>query len=92
MERKNRYLEWEKQMIKVLLGIFGLFILYLVFAMAGIVWLKVILSILTILASLLCLALLYLNGEFAKRRSQWMTVSAAATFLCTVVSLITGCP
>ncbi len=92
MERKNRYLEWEKQMIKVLLGIFGLFVLYLVFAMAGIVWLKVILSILTILASLLCLVLLYLNGEFAKRRSQWMTVSATAAFLCTVVSLITGCP
>ena len=92
MERKNRYLEMEKQMTRVLLGIAGLFVLYLITAMAGIIWLKVILSILTILASLLCLVLLYLNGEFARRRSQWMTLSAAACLLCTVVSLLSGCP
>ena len=92
MERKNRYLEMEKQMTLVLLGIAGLFVLYLVMAIAGIIWLKVILSILTILASLLCLVLLYLNGEFTRRRSQWMTLSAAACLLCTIVSLLTGCP
>jgi hypothetical protein len=92
MERKNRYLEWEKQMIKILVGIAGLFVLYLVFAIAGIIWLKVILSILTILSSALILALLYLNGEFTKRRSQWMSVSAAALFFCTIVSLLSGCP
>ncbi len=92
MERKNRYLEMEKQMTKVLLGITGLFVLYLIFAIAGIIWLKVILSILTILSSALVLVLLYLNGEFTKRRSQWMTVSAAALFFCTIVSLISGCP
>ena len=92
MERKNRYLEWEKQMTKVLLGIAAIFVLYLIFAIAGIIWLKVIFSILAILSSLLILALLYLNGEFAKRRSQWMSISAVAVFFCTLVSLISGCP
>ena len=92
MERRNRYREMEKQMTKVLLGIAGLFVLYLLFAMLGIIWLKVIMSILTILSSALCLVLLYLNGEFTKRRSQWMTMAAAATLFCTVVSLISGCP
>ena len=92
MATNNRYKSMEKIMTRVLLADLGIFILFLVFAGIGIVWLKITLAIIAILTSILCLAYLYLTQELLKKRSLWMSVSAAAILVCILFSLILNFP
>ena len=70
----------------------ALFVLYLIFAGCGVIWMKAILAILCLLLSAGCAAFLYLCGELMRRRSQWMSISAAALFVLTLASLILNYP
>jgi len=91
-KKNNRYRQMERYMTYALLADLVLFILYLIFAGIGIIWAKVIIAIIAILLSLLCLAFLFLTQELLKRRSLWMSVSAAAVVLCLLFSLILNMP
>ena len=90
--RRNRYRIMERQMTLVLLANLALFILYLLCAGSGNVVLKFILGVLSIMVGILCLGFLRLTGELLKKRSFWMSVSAASIVLCTLVSLLLGYP
>ena len=93
MGKKNtRYTQMQQYMTYAILANVGLFVLYLIFAGFGVIWMKAIMAILSILLSLACLGFLYLCQELFRRRSQWMTLSAAALLLCTLVSLILNYP
>lgn len=87
-ERKNRYKMMQWYMTYALIADIALFLLYLLFAGFGIIWLKAITAILAILLSGACLGFLYLTKELLNRRSLWMSTTAAAILLCTLVSLI----
>ncbi len=89
---QNNYKDLDRYMTYILIGTGILFSLYLLFALLGVIWLKVVLSILIFLVCAGVLAVLYLSGEIGKIRSRWMTLGAACTALCLLVSLITSCP
>ena len=89
---QNDYKDLDRYMTYVLISTGIAFVLYLLFALLGVIWLKVVLSILIFLVCAGVLAVLYLSGEIKKLRSRWMTLGAACTALCLLVSLITGCP
>ena len=89
---QNNYKDLDRFMSIALVGTAALFVLYLLFALIGVVWLKVVLSILIFLLCAGMLVVLYLTGEILKVRSRWMTIGAACTAFCLLVSLITGCP
>lgn len=91
-QNNKRYTQMQQYMTFSILANTGLFLLYLIFAGFGIIWLKAITAIISIIVSLACLAFLYLCKELLRRRSQWMTLSAGALLLCTVVSLILNYP
>lgn len=91
-QRRNRYQQMEWLMTRVLIGSAILFFLYLIFAGAGIIWLKVISSIVLILVCSAVLALMYMTGELLKKRSRWITVSAASILVCLLFSLILNYP
>ena len=82
----------QQYMTYAILANVGLFVLYLIFAGFGVIWMKAIMAILSILLSLACLGFLYLCQELLRRRSQWMTLSAAALLLCTLMSLLLNYP
>lgn len=90
--RRNRYKEMERMMTRILIGDAVAFALYLLFAGLGIIWMKVILSVLSILVSIGCLGYLYLTQELLRKRSLWMSVSAASILICLLVSLILNYP
>ncbi len=90
--RRNRYKEMERIMTRVLIGDAVIFALYLLFAGLGVIWLKVLLSIVSILVNAGCLGYLYLSQELLRKRSLWMTVSAASILICLLVSLILNYP
>ena len=93
MGKKNtRYTQMQQYMTYAILANVGLFVLYLIFAGFGVIWMKAIMAILSILLSLACLGFLYLCQELLRRRSQWMTLSAAALLLCTLMSLLLNYP
>jgi len=91
-QRRNRYKEMERKLSYVLAADAALFVLYLLFAGLGIIWLKVTLAIIAILVSGLCLGFLYLSQELLRRRSLWMSASAAAILICILFSLILNYP
>lgn len=90
--RQNRYKLMQTYVSRTLFIDLALFILYLVFAGFGITWLKVIFSIFIILLNLCVILFLYMCGELLRKRSRWMSMSAAAILLCTLVSLILNYP
>ena len=92
MARRNRYRELENLLTRVLLADVAVFLLYLLFAGLGVGFLKWTLAIVAIAGSGAFAGLLYLNGEWRKRRSQWMFMGFAAIALCTLVSLICNFP
>lgn len=92
MARRNRYRELEYQLTRVIIADCAVFALYLLFAGLGVGFLKWLLAIVAIVGSGLFAGLLYLNGEWRKRRSQWMFLSFAAIAVCTIVSLICKFP
>ena len=92
MARRNRYRELENLLTRVLLADVAVFLLYLLFAGLGVGFLKWTLAIVAIVGSGLFAGVLYLNGEWRKRRSQWMFMGFAAIALCTMVSLLCKFP
>lgn len=91
-KNNSRYTQMQQYMTYALLANLGLFVLYLIFAGFGVIWMKAILSILSIIVSLGCLGFLYLCQELLRRRSQWMSVSAGALLICTLISLMLNYP
>ena len=92
MAKRNRYLELENNMTRVLIADAAVFALFFLFSALGWTALKVITAIVAILVSLLCLGYLYMTNELRRRRSLWMVTGAAAVLLCTLVSLILSWP
>ena len=68
------------------------FIIFLLFSGAGVIWVKVITAIFAIAIPVLCLAYLFLIGEWLKQRSLWLTTGFGAILVCTIVSLICSFP
>lgn len=91
-KRNNRYRQFDFLMTRVLIGDAFIFLVYLLAAACGIGWLKVLTAVVAILGSALCVGYLYLTQEWLKKRSLWMTLSAGAICLLTLVSLICKVP
>ena len=91
-QNNSRYTQMESYMTRVLLINAALFVLYLIFAGCGVIWMKAITAIFTLIISAGCIAYLYLCRELTRRRSQWMSISAAALFVLTLASLILNYP
>ena len=91
-KRNNRYRQFDFLMTRVVIGDAFLFLLYLLAAATGIGWLKGLCAFVTIVGSVLGVAYLYLTQEWLKRRSLWITMSFAAIFLLTIVSLLCKVP
>ena len=91
-KRNNRYRQFDFLMTRVVIGDAFLFLLYLLAAATGIGWLKGLCAFVTIVGSALGVAYLYLTQEWLKRRSLWITMSFAAIFLLTIVSLLCKVP
>ena len=92
MARRNRYRELETLLTRVLLGDVAVFVLYLLFAGWGWGFLKWVAAIVAIVGSGLCAGLLFMNGEWKKKRSLWMFMGFCAIALCTLVSIIAKFP
>ena len=92
MANRMRYKQLDQLLTRVIIADTALFILYLIFAAFGITWLKIIIGIIAIALSGLCLAYLYMLGEFKKARSRWLVMGFASIILCTLVSLILNYP
>ena len=91
-KRNNRYRQFDFLMTRVVIGDAFLFLLYLLAAATGIGWLKGLCAVVAIVGSALGVAYLYLTQEWLKRRSLWITMSFAAIFLLTIVSLLCKVP
>ena len=91
-KRNNRYRQFDFIMTRVVIGAVFFFLLYLLSAAVGIGWLKGLCAFINIVGSALCVGYLYLTQEWLKKRSLWMTLSFAAVFLLTIVSLICKVP
>ncbi len=89
---RNRYREMENFMTKIILGDVLVFLLYLFCANKGWAVFKVITAIISIFGSVLCVAWLYLTGEFSRRRSLWMVTAFICIVICVVASLLLGYP
>ena len=92
MAKRNRYREMESKMTLVLISAAVFFVLYLVCATFGLNVLKYLLAVVSIVASALCLAWLYLTGEFKRRRSLWMVTGFICIIACLLVSMILKYP
>ena len=91
-KRTNRYRQFDFMMTRVVIGDVFVFLLYLLCAATGIGWLKGLTAFVAIVGSGLMLAYLYLTQEWLKKRSLWMSMSFAAIFLLTLVSLLCKVP
>lgn len=89
---RMRYKQIDQLLTRVLIADTAVFILYLIFAGFGLTALKVITVIIALVGSVLCLAYLYMLGEFKKARSRWLVMGFGAIILCTLVSLILNYP
>lgn len=92
MAKRMRYKQIDQLLTRVLIADTAVFILFLIFAGFGITIMKVLTVIIALLLSGLCLAYLYMLGEFKKARSRWLVMGFAAIILCTLVSLILNFP
>ena len=90
--KQNRYKELESYLTYALIVNTIIFILYLIVAGFGIIWLKVITAFFTLALSSLIFYCLYINNEWLRQRSLWITVGAVSLFLCTLMSLILNYP
>lgn len=92
MANRMRYKQIDQLLTRVLIADTAVFILYLIFAAFGLTALKVVTVIIALLVSVLCLAYLYMLGEFKKARSRWLVMGFGAIILCTLVSLVLNYP
>ena len=89
---RSRYKQMQKYVSEALMTALALFILFLVFAGFGVIWMKTILTICIFILSLGTLGFLFICRELLRKRSRWMSASAAAIFICTLASLILNYP
>ena len=92
MATRMRYKQIEQLLTRVFLADTAVFVLYLIFAGFGLTFLKVLTVIIALAGSALCLAYLYMLGEFKKARSRWLVMGFGAIILCTLVSVILNFP
>lgn len=90
--KKNRYKELEAYLTYALIIDSVLFVLYLIVAGCGIIWLKVITAFLSLALSALIFYYLYINDEWHRQRSLWLTVGSVSVFICTLMSLVLNYP
>lgn len=92
MARRNRYREMEYQLTRVLIIDAAVFVLYLLCAAFGVPVIKWLLALIAVVGSLLFAGLLFLNGEWKKKRSLWMFMGFASIAICTIVSILAKFP
>jgi len=92
MDKRARYKQMETIMTAVLCLDAVVFVAYLVLAGMGMIGLKVTTAILCLLISGAALYFLYMTKELLRKRSLWMTLTAACIILCVLVSLILNFP
>ena len=90
--RNTRYKKMERMITAALCVDTIIFVAYLVFAGTGLIAMKAVSSILCILISGAILYFLYMTRELLRKRSLWMTLGAACTLLCVLVSLVLNFP
>lgn len=90
--KRTRFKKMEMIMTCVLCLDAVLFLAYLIFAGLGVTGLKVVCTIFCFLISGAVLYFLYMTRELLRKRSIWMTLSAACIILCVLVSLILRFP
>lgn len=90
--KQNRYKELESYLTYALIASAIIFILYLIVSGFGIIWLKVITAFFALALSSLIFYCLYINNEWLRQRSLWITVGAVSLFLCTLMSLVLNYP
>lgn len=91
-KNKGRYKKMEAVMTTALCVDIAFFIAYLVFASLGMLVLKLVTAAICFLISGAALYFLYLTRELLRKRSIWMTLLAACTILCILVSLLVRFP
>ena len=91
-QNRSRFKQMEIYITEALMVALSLFIIFLFVAGAGIIWLKVILCILIFAITVAVIGFLFLCGEILRKRSRWMSVSAASLFICTLASLLLNYP
>lgn len=90
--KKTRYKKMEVTMTAVICLDTAIFLAYLIFAGIGLLGLKIITAILSIVISGIILYFLFISKELLRKRSLWMTYSAACILLCIIVSLVLNFP
>ena len=91
-KNRSRFKKMEMMVTVALCADVAIFLAYLIFAGMGMTGLKVITTILCFLISGAVLYFLYVTRELLRKRSIWMTLSAACIVLCLLVSLILRFP
>ena len=91
-KRNSRYKKMESMITIALCVEVIIFIAYMFFAGMGMSALKIISTILCFLISGAILYYLYMTRELLRKRSIWMTLTAACIMLCLLVSLILNFP
>ena len=91
-KKRARYKKMETIMTAVLCLDAIVFVTYLVLAGMGMIALKVTTAVLCLIISGAALYFLYLTKELLRKRSLWMTLAAACTILCVLISLILNFP
>jgi len=90
--KRARFKKMETLMTVVLCLDALLFLAYLVFAGLGMTAMKVVCTVLCFLISGAVLYFLYITRELLRKRSIWMSLSAACIILCILFSLILRFP
>ena len=90
--KRARFKKMEALMTVVLCLDALLFLAYLVFAGWGMTAMKVVCTVLCFLISGAVLYFLYITRELLRKRSIWMSLSAACIILCILFSLILRFP
>ena len=90
--KRARFKKMEAIMTVVLCLDALLFLAYLIFAGLGMTAMKVVCTVLCFLISGAVLYFLYITRELLRKRSIWMSLSAACIILCILFSLILRFP
>ena len=88
----SRFAKMERAVTIALAADLCFFIILLFASGFNILWLKTVAAIFSLLIGLLCFLYLYLTKEWLRRRSLWMSVSAAAIVICVLFSLLLQFP
>ena len=91
-KRNSRFKKMEFYITIALCADAAIFLAYLIFAGIGLTALKIISAIMCIAISGVALYQLFVSHELLRRRSIWMSLSAACIIICILFSLILNFP